>query len=85
MIYTASPGVVVLVGENTEIGKIATRLAEGGTQKKTALTVTMERLMYFLVFVGIVFGMPTSLSFFASRFHVSRAILHPSFESALCF
>ena len=49
-------GVVVFVGESTEIGKIAARLASGGTSKKTALTVTMERLMYFLVFVGIVFG-----------------------------
>ena len=46
----------MFVGEQTEIGKIAARLASGGTNKKTALTVTMERLMYFLVFVGIVFG-----------------------------
>ena len=44
------------MGEGTEIGKIAARLATGGTNKKTALTVTMERLMYFLVFVGVVFG-----------------------------
>jgi len=48
-------GVVVLVGEETEIGKIAERLA-GGTSKKTALTVTMEKLMYFLVLVGLVFA-----------------------------
>eukprot|EP00873_Tetraselmis_striata_P034524 jgi/Tetstr1/454788/TSEL_041668.t1 len=49
-------GVVVFVGERTEIGKIAERLAAGGTSKKTALTVTMEKLMYFLVGVGLVFA-----------------------------
>ena len=46
----------MFVGEGTEIGKIAARLASGGTNKKTELTVTMERLMYFLVFIGLVFG-----------------------------
>jgi magnesium-transporting ATPase (P-type) len=48
---------VVFVGDKTEIGKIAARLADGGsTDKKTALTATMERLMYGLFFVGIIFG-----------------------------
>lgn len=47
---------VVFVGENTEIGKIAARLASGGTNQKTELTRTMEILMYFLFFVGLVFG-----------------------------
>lgn len=51
---------VVFVGERTEIGKIAERLAAGGTSKKTALTVTMEKLMYFLVGVGLVFGASSS-------------------------
>ena len=51
-----APGIVVFVGEGTEIGKIAARLASGGTSKKTELTITMERLMYFLVLVGLVFG-----------------------------
>jgi magnesium-transporting ATPase (P-type) len=50
-------GVVVFVGDKTEIGKIAARLADGSsTDKKTALTATMERLMYGLFFVGIIFG-----------------------------
>jgi magnesium-transporting ATPase (P-type) len=50
-------GVVVFVGGKTEIGKIAARLADGGSgDKKTALTATMERLMYGLFFVGLIFG-----------------------------
>uniref|UniRef100_A0A0G4FY80 Cation-transporting P-type ATPase N-terminal domain-containing protein n=1 Tax=Chromera velia CCMP2878 TaxID=1169474 RepID=A0A0G4FY80_9ALVE len=50
-------GVVVSVGEKTEIGKIAEKLSEGGSKKKTALTLTMEYLMYFLLAVGVVFGL----------------------------
>uniref|UniRef100_A0A0G4GYW0 Cation-transporting P-type ATPase N-terminal domain-containing protein n=1 Tax=Chromera velia CCMP2878 TaxID=1169474 RepID=A0A0G4GYW0_9ALVE len=49
-------GVVVCVGEKTEIGKIAAKLSEGGSKKKTALTMTMEYLMYFLLVVGVIFG-----------------------------
>jgi len=50
----------VFVGEATEIGKIAARLTSGGSNKrKTALTITMNRLMYFLVGVGFLFGKST--------------------------
>eukprot|EP00873_Tetraselmis_striata_P040599 jgi/Tetstr1/460863/TSEL_006022.t1 len=69
-------GVVVFVGESTEIGKIAARLATGGTSKKTALTVTMEKLMYFLVFVGLVFAV---FIFWAFNWEITdQALLYAS-------
>jgi len=70
-------GVVVFVGDHTEIGKIAARLAGGGsTDKKTALTATMERLMYGLFFVGIIFGV---FIFWAFEWQISdQALLYAS-------
>eukprot|EP00193_Tetraselmis_chui_P016382 CAMPEP_0177777534 /NCGR_PEP_ID=MMETSP0491_2-20121128/15422_1 /TAXON_ID=63592 /ORGANISM="Tetraselmis chuii, Strain PLY429" /LENGTH=961 /DNA_ID=CAMNT_0019296647 /DNA_START=135 /DNA_END=3020 /DNA_ORIENTATION=+ len=70
-------GVVVFVGDKTEIGKIAARLADGSsTDKKTALTATMERLMYGLFFVGIIFGV---FIFWAFEWQISdQALLYAS-------
>lgn len=49
-------GVVVAVGSRSEMGKIAERLAEGPTQSKTPLMQSIERLMFLLVFIGILFA-----------------------------
>jgi len=69
-------GVVVCVGTKTEIGKIAEKLSEGGSKKKTALTLAMEYLMYFLFGVGLVFAV---FIFTAFRWEISKeAILYAS-------
>ena len=49
-------GVVCFVGPATQIGEISERLTDRSTNKKTALTLTMEHLMYMLFACGIVFG-----------------------------
>eukprot|EP00038_Savillea_parva_P029433 m.71056 g.71056 ORF g.71056 m.71056 type:complete len:1032 (+) comp8684_c0_seq2:226-3321(+) len=64
-------GIVVFVGGDTQIGAIAARLA-GGKTKKTALTLTMEHLMYFLLGVGVVFAI---LIFWAFEFDLNDAAL----------
>uniref|UniRef100_A0A0G4FI86 Cation-transporting P-type ATPase N-terminal domain-containing protein n=1 Tax=Chromera velia CCMP2878 TaxID=1169474 RepID=A0A0G4FI86_9ALVE len=69
-------GVVVCVGEKTEIGKIAAKLSESGSKKKTALTMTMEYLMYFLFVIGIIFGV---FIFTAFRWNLTNeALLYAS-------
>uniref|UniRef100_A0A0G4G0S9 Cation-transporting P-type ATPase N-terminal domain-containing protein n=1 Tax=Chromera velia CCMP2878 TaxID=1169474 RepID=A0A0G4G0S9_9ALVE len=69
-------GVVVCVGTKTEIGKIAEKLTESGSKKKTALTHTMEVLMYILFGIGIIFGV---FIFTAFRWNLSNeALLYAS-------
>ena len=49
-------GVVVSTGRYSEMGKIAERLSSKSSVPKTPLTLSLERLMYLLVVIGLLFG-----------------------------
>lgn len=49
-------GIVVAVGPNSQMGRIATRLSQRSGTARSPVLVSMDRLMFLLLFIGIVFG-----------------------------